>query len=76
MFVEIKETETLKALDRFLRDIWVECCGHLSEFDINGVIYDCYPEDTYGSGDCVKNVPGITSMMRKSKFVWNCMRMV
>jgi len=22
----------LKTLDRFLRDIWLECCGHLSEF--------------------------------------------
>ncbi|MCY4370481.1 MAG: hypothetical protein OXF41_13970 [bacterium] len=26
-------------LDRFLRDIWLECCGHLSSFDISGVTY-------------------------------------
>lgn len=56
MFVEIKETETLKALDQFLRDIWVECCGHLSEFDINGVIYDCDPEDTYFGDKPVKSM--------------------
>ena len=23
---------TLKTIDKFLRDIWLECCGHLSEF--------------------------------------------
>ena len=23
---------TLKQLDKFLRDIWLECCGHLSAF--------------------------------------------
>ncbi len=26
-------------LDSFLRDIWVECCGHLSAFNIGGVSY-------------------------------------
>lgn len=29
----------LQDLDRFLRDIWLECCGHLSMFIINGVEY-------------------------------------
>jgi len=24
---------TMKTIDTFLRDIWLECCGHLSEFD-------------------------------------------
>lgn len=27
---------TLTNLDSFLRDIWLECCGHLSQFEING----------------------------------------
>ncbi len=26
----------LKKLDDFLRDIWLECCGHMSEFSIGG----------------------------------------
>jgi len=30
---------TLEALDRFLRDIWLECCGHLSAFTIEGKRY-------------------------------------
>lgn len=34
----------LEDLDGFLRDIWVECCGHMSAFTIDGVTYS-------GSGD-------------------------
>ena len=30
---------TLRELDRFLRAVWLECCGHLSHFTINGVEY-------------------------------------
>ena len=29
----------LHALDELLRRVWLECCGHLSEFDIDGVRY-------------------------------------
>ena len=28
----VMETITFKKLDRFLRDIWLECCGHMSGF--------------------------------------------
>jgi hypothetical protein len=27
---------TLKDLDRYLRGIWLECCGHMSQFSIGG----------------------------------------
>lgn len=30
---------TLAELDAFLREIWLECCGHLSEFSVKGVRY-------------------------------------
>ena len=30
---------TLHELDRFLRALWLECCGHLSHFKIHGVTY-------------------------------------
>ena len=30
---------TLRDLDQFLRAVWLECCGHLSHFTINGVEY-------------------------------------
>ncbi len=29
----------LSDLDRFLRDIWLECCGHMSAFEIDGEQY-------------------------------------
>ena len=28
----VKNSVTLKKIDNFLRDIWLECCGHMSEF--------------------------------------------
>lgn len=37
--LEIKAGATLSDLDDFLRGIWLECCGHLSSFDIDGVSY-------------------------------------
>lgn len=40
LFVEMKETASLKDLDAFLRDIWLECCGHLSAFTIEGIRYE------------------------------------
>ena len=39
LMVEISEKENLSTLDNFLRKIWCECCGHLSEFEINGKSY-------------------------------------
>ncbi len=30
----VHETNTLYELDQFLRAIWLECCGHLSQFSI------------------------------------------
>jgi hypothetical protein len=37
--VEMPATATLRNLDHFLRDIWLECCGHLSAFKIAGAQY-------------------------------------
>ncbi len=41
IYITIDVNLTLRALDTFLRDIWMECCGHLSEFNIDGVTYAC-----------------------------------
>lgn len=56
LYVEIKETATLKDVDQFLRDIWVECCGHLSAFDIGGISYDVAPQDDFFWGKPVKSM--------------------
>jgi hypothetical protein len=47
LFIELSTESTLNDLDKYLRGIWLECCGHLSQFIING--------SSYGSdytGDC------------------------
>jgi hypothetical protein len=43
LHIEIPTHYTLKDLDQFIRDIWVECCGHLSEFVIKDIRYAVYP---------------------------------
>lgn len=35
---------TLKEIDSFLRDLWLECCGHMSLFTINEVNYSSSPQ--------------------------------
>ncbi len=47
MHLEIPASEPLQTLDSFLRDIWLECCGHLSEFRIGDTSYSSEPEDFY-----------------------------
>jgi hypothetical protein len=36
LHLEMPAAGKLQALDGFLRDIWLECCGHLSAFKIEG----------------------------------------
>jgi len=36
LHIEIPAKATLEELDSFLRAIWLECCGHLSSFEISG----------------------------------------
>lgn len=43
MHVELPADATLKELDGFLRDTWLECCGHLSAFTIDGQLYSVMP---------------------------------
>ena len=39
MHLDVTASTTLATLDRFLRDSWLECCGHLSAFEIGGIRY-------------------------------------
>jgi hypothetical protein len=36
LYVDMPLTDTLQSLDSYMRDIWLECCGHLSEFNFKG----------------------------------------
>jgi hypothetical protein len=44
MVLLVKPGATLEDLDSSLRDIWVECCGHLSAFTIDGTEYQSSSE--------------------------------
>jgi len=46
LHVGVDAGATLADLDDFLREIWLECCGHLSAFEVGGVRYERpLPED-------------------------------
>jgi hypothetical protein len=48
MHIEIPGDVSLKVLDTFLRDIWLECCGHLSAYRIAGQTYSIYAQSDWG----------------------------
>lgn len=48
LHLEIPENAQLSKLDQYLRNIWLECCGHLSMFDINDQRYSVRPMVEYG----------------------------
>lgn len=56
--LEMKASSTLADLDAFLRETWLECCGHLSAFDIEGSTYSVHP---YG-GDPFLGIPAERGM--------------
>lgn len=48
MALIVQPTTSLRQIDQFLRDRWLECCGHMSHFEIGDVQYSaCVP----GPGD-------------------------
>ncbi len=47
MHLEVPTRATLEILDGFLRDTWLECCGHLSAFKIEGISYSAAPMDEF-----------------------------
>ena len=43
LFLEASPTATWADLDTFLRNIWLECCGHLSAFEYAGTTFAADP---------------------------------
>ena len=39
VYFEVDDSSTLRDIDSFLRDLWLECCGHMSAFTIDSVEY-------------------------------------
>ena len=50
LHIEAPAAATLAQLDRFLRDIWLECCGHMSAFTIGEQRYSVSPSEDLFSG--------------------------
>jgi hypothetical protein len=48
LHLEVNGSATLDKLDDYLRTIWLECCGHLSSFDIEGLRYTQIFDDGFG----------------------------
>ncbi len=46
LFLEMPQAASLAALDEALRQVWVDCCGHASQFIIDGVTYGRRPKAT------------------------------
>ena len=44
LYLEIEGGKKLSLLDGYLRDIWLECCGHISQFTIAGEVYSSYTD--------------------------------
>ena len=49
LYVLARTNATLGDLDNFLRDTWLECCGHLSSFEILGKTYESGGDPVFGS---------------------------
>lgn len=56
LVIQIKESATFKDLDQFIRDIWVECCGHLSAFELYGQRYETLPNKDSFWGEPAKSM--------------------
>lgn len=56
MHLETAASTSLATLDRFLRDTWLECCGHLSAFEIGGMRYSVSAGMDDGWGETSKSM--------------------
>lgn len=54
LHVSVPISLPLNKLDKFLRETWLECCGHMSAFEIEGTRY---ASSAYGSGERSMKAP-------------------
>lgn len=48
LYLDVPINSTFKALDSFLRDVWLECCGHMSLFEVGGQNFASSCDSTFG----------------------------
>lgn len=44
LYLMVDKCVLLNELDQYLKEIWVECCGHLSNFTIDQIRYEKHPD--------------------------------
>jgi len=58
LFLEVSPAATWDDLDGFLRDIWVECCGHMSCFKYAGATFTADPVEAREWADHPRSMSG------------------
>ncbi|HEX2909863.1 MAG TPA: hypothetical protein VH186_03575 [Chloroflexia bacterium] len=63
LHLEIPTYASLLNLDSFLRYVWLECCGHLSAFELGPFRYASSPDKEYGLKEKSMRGPRLEIMM-------------
>ena len=71
MFIALPQEASLSLLDQFLRNTWVECCGHLSEFIIEDYCYESHTESGSSSHSMNKKVEQLLSPGMQFEYVYD-----
>ena len=65
LHIEAPATATLEELDNLLRDVWLECCGHLSLFRIGDELYFSEPDENWEQKDMHIRLDNVLSLNKK-----------
>ena len=71
IFATIPKNASLGLLDTFLRGIWLECCGHLSEFTIGGRRYMSHSESGNPSQSMKNHIGQLLSPGSACQYVYD-----
>mgnify|MGYP001588871793 CR=1 FL=1 len=61
----------LSDLDEFLRDIWLECCGHMSAFTIGGQRYSVQPMADFDEKSMRAKLADVLSLKTKCTYEYD-----
>lgn len=71
IYIDMPSSSTLKVLDEFLRDIWLECCGHLSLFEIDGQTFSTSPDRELGDSSMSAKLENILDIGTQFKYEYD-----
>ena len=71
LYLAVSKETTLKQLDHFLREVWLECCGHMSAFKIEGENYSSSPMPELKTAGMNKVIGNILTMGMKFRYEYD-----